>query len=120
MRVLRKQIGSKIFPYEEKIHRCCNRIFMKNPKYISFTIISILALIELFLEMLNFLEIICLKCHNLRKLQGRAKYKNWWKPRSLLLQTSALVEQVFNYPIYISPSYNLVKYISPHFSKNLQ
>ncbi len=70
--------------------------------------------------MLNFFKIICLKCHNLRKLQGRAKYKNWWKPRSLLLQASAHVEQVFNYPIYISPSYNLVKYMSPHFRKKWQ
>jgi hypothetical protein len=37
-----------------------------------------------------------------------------------LLQASAHVEQVFNYPIYISPSYNLVKYMSPHFRKKWQ
>jgi len=34
---------------------------------------AILVVIKLFLKMLNFLEIICLKCWNLKKLQGREK-----------------------------------------------
>jgi hypothetical protein len=33
------------------------------------------TVIKLFLEMANFLEIICLKCQNARKLQGRGKKK---------------------------------------------
>ncbi len=43
------------------------------------------AWIKLFLRISNLLEIICLKCWNLRKLQGKAKYKNWLKPRSFFL-----------------------------------
>jgi len=54
------------------------------------------ALIKLFLEVPTFLESVCLNCQILRKLQGRAKFKNWWKQESLLLSTNSLDEYVLN------------------------
>ncbi len=36
-------------------------------------------------------EIIYLKSQNLKTLQRREKFKNWWKPRSFLLQASPLL-----------------------------
>jgi hypothetical protein len=60
-----------------------------------------LVVIKLFLEMLIFQ-----KCQNLRKLQGREKYKNWRKPRSFLLQASSPLESKYPIIYNISLSYD--------------
>jgi hypothetical protein len=51
-----------------------------------------------------------LKMSNLRKLQGKEKYKIWWKPKSFLFQVSSKLE--IKYPIIDNffLSYNLVKH----------
>jgi hypothetical protein len=59
-------------------------------------------------------EIIYLKSKNLKTLQRREKFKNWWKPRSFLLQASPLLWR--RYPIIdnisISHWWNIM---FPHF-----
>ncbi len=49
---------------------------------------SSLVVIKLFFNIPSFLDIICLKCQNLRKLQGKTKLRNWWKPRSQTIITN--------------------------------
>ncbi len=44
--------------------------------------------------MSNFLQIFYLKCQNLNKLQGKEKYKNWWKLGSFLLKANPPLQNV--------------------------
>ncbi len=63
-----------------------------------------LAIIKLFLEVWFFTEIICLKCQNLQK------YRNWWEPKSFLLQVSSPLQSRCPIIDNISVSYNLVEH----------
>jgi hypothetical protein len=70
--------------------------------------------------MSDFLEIICLKCQNLRKLQRREKYKNWWKPISFPTSSQSIGVR---YPIIdniVSLSYNWWNVMSRHFCKKIR
>jgi len=54
--------------------------------------------IKLFFENFFFLEIISLKSQNWKKLQGREKYKNWWKPKASCLNPVHLsIEDIIIY-----------------------
>jgi hypothetical protein len=61
-----------------------------------------------------------LKCQNLRKLQRREKYKNWWKPRSFPTSSQSIGVR---YPIIdniVSLSYNWWNVMSRHFCKKIR
>jgi hypothetical protein len=64
--------------------------------------------------MLIFWEIFCLKCQNLRKLQGCEKYKNDENPRAFLLQIDLPLKSKYLIIDNDSLSYNLMEpYVSP-------
>ncbi len=70
--------------------------------------------------MSDFLEIICLKCQNLRKLQRREKYKIWLKPKSFPTSSQSIGVQ---YPIIdniVSLSYNWWNIMSCHFCRKVE
>jgi len=58
---------------------------------------SALVVINWFLEMPNYLEIICLKCWKLKKLQGRAKYPKMvetQEPNPLLQRMYPIIDNI--------------------------
>jgi len=59
---------------------------------------SSLMVSNYFLKISFFLEIICLKSQNWKKLQGREKYKNWWKLKASCLNPVHLgIEDIIIY-----------------------
>jgi hypothetical protein len=71
--------------------------------------------IELLFKISKFLEIACFKCQNLRKLQEKAKYRIWWKPKTQSTSTACIT-----YPIIDNNflCYNLLEhYVSPFLQK---
>ncbi len=60
----------------------------------------------IFFEKVKSYIIIIIECWDLRQLQGKKKYKNWWKPKSFLLLSSALLQTMHPIIDNIFPSYN--------------
>jgi len=70
--------------------------------------------------MSNFLQIFYLKCQNLCKLQGKEKYKNWWKLGSFLLKANPPLQNVC--PIINCQHFYILSmehYVSPFLQKEI-